>query len=177
MFRRIVALAVLSTPALSSSPLRSEAAYRDYALFTISKSENRNEVQYAIRLDTRCAPLDDTAVFAYWRMHEKGESVTEPLLAREQRAYGIGPQLVSARSEGGAQVRVALRALPSRPLVVQTFRTSEGCGARAEMHIAGAAAQLQDVHAVLAWPFGIDHLLIAGWSLPEGRPLREIVRP
>ena len=52
-----------------------------------SKRENKNEVVYAVHLDENCAPAGATPVFAFWRMHEKGPAVIEPLLDREQRAY------------------------------------------------------------------------------------------
>lgn len=174
---KILSLGAVAALVLAPSSVRSEPAFSDFALFTISKSENRNEVHYAIRLNAQCAPVDDSPVFAYWQMHEKGNGVIEPILAREERAYGIGPQAIRARADGGTQVRVALRALPSRPVVVQSFRTAEGCGARAEMSISGAPAQLQEVHAVLAWPFGIDRLVVSGWSLADGHPVRDVLRP
>src|SRR5579863_5839942 len=71
-------------------------------LFSISKSENRNQVQYAVRVDDRCQPLAQSPVFAYWRMLEKGPTVTEPLLAHEIDAYGIDSQVTTRTPEGAA---------------------------------------------------------------------------
>ncbi len=41
-------------------------------VFSIAKSENKNQVQYVVRLDAHCAPVGPAPVFAYWRMLEKG---------------------------------------------------------------------------------------------------------
>jgi hypothetical protein len=160
----------------AANAARAEVPYSDVSLFTISKSENRNEVQYAIRLDAQCAPIDATPVFAFWRMHEKGANVFEPLLGREQPAYGIGAQSITWQN-GTPQIRISLRALPGRTIVVQPFRSTEGCGARAEMTIAAASAQLTNVHAMLAWPFGVDKLIVTGLALADRRALRETIRP
>ncbi len=66
----------------ATSMARSDAP-RALPLFTISKSENKNQVQFAINVDERCAPIGEAPVFAYWRMLEKGPDATEPLLSRE----------------------------------------------------------------------------------------------
>src|SRR5689334_14951358 len=39
-------------------------------VFFISKSDDRNRVDYGIRLDASCAPLNDDAMFLYWRVFE-----------------------------------------------------------------------------------------------------------
>ena len=38
--------------------------------FFISKSDDKNRVDYAMRLDKNCAPYGEEAVFAYWREFE-----------------------------------------------------------------------------------------------------------
>lgn len=52
-------------------------------VFSIAKSENKNEVQYVVRLDDGCAPVGSSPVSAYWRMLERGPTQTAPLLPRE----------------------------------------------------------------------------------------------
>src|SRR5580658_1302022 len=59
-------------------------------LFSISKSENKNQVLFEVRLDTRCRPIGDAPVVSYWRMLERSTESVEPLLSVEGRAYGIG---------------------------------------------------------------------------------------
>ena len=46
------------------------------ALFSIAKSENRNQVQFVVRVDKRCAPVGTAPVSAYWRLLEKGPTQT-----------------------------------------------------------------------------------------------------
>ncbi len=144
------------------------------SLFSISKTENRNYVQFAERLDADCAPAGAAPVYAFWRMIEHGPSATEWLLPQEQPAYGIASQSVVARGDGRGTVRVTLRALPRSPLLVESWRGANGaCTASAQTSISGVDARLFNVHAVLRWPFGIAHLLVSGWSLADGRLLRE----
>ncbi len=140
----------MAKESLTSERAQSHGPLHDVPLFTISKSENRNQVQYAIRLDTRCRAVDAPLV-AGWRMLEKRPSAREPLLAHELAAYGIARQVVVPEGEGD-DVRFELRALPSRTITVHTWRTADGCGARAEVGIVGNDAQLFNVHAYLAWP-------------------------
>ncbi|HEX4473716.1 MAG TPA: DUF4833 domain-containing protein, partial [Polyangiaceae bacterium] len=59
----------------------------DVSLFTIAKSENKNEVEYAVHVDKQCAPISGTPVFAYWRMLELGPTKVAPILPREVSAY------------------------------------------------------------------------------------------
>jgi hypothetical protein len=138
-------------------------------LFTIAKSENHNQVQYAIHVDERCAPAGAEPVFAYWRMLERGPSATEPLLAMEAPAYGVRSQSIAGASDDRGFVRVVLRAMPDRAIEVETRRTESGeCHATAVTTIAGTPARLFNVYAKLAWPFGVESILVQGWSI-DGR--------
>jgi hypothetical protein len=158
-----------ATPSAGEAP-------RDEALFSITKSENRNYVQYAERLDAQCAPEGPAPVHAYWRMLEHGPSAVEPLLGREQPAYGVAEQRVIARGPEGGAVQLRLRALP-QAIVVESHRGPRGCETRARMAIAGVDARLFNVHAVLAWPFGVSRLLVTGWSLADGHVVRDERHP
>jgi hypothetical protein len=147
-------------------------------LFSISKTENRNYVQFAERLDPACAPAESAPVYAYWRMLERGPAAVEALLPIEQPAYGVASQTVIERSPGHGLVSVTLRALPTTPLLVESRRGANGaCEASARTSIAGVDARLFNVHAVLRWPFGIAHLLVSGWSLADGHPVRDTRAP
>src|SRR5215472_14108600 len=83
-------------------------AWQETTLFTISKSENKNQVQYAVNLDGHCSPASTAPVHAYWRMLEDGPTRTAPMLARELPAYGISNQKVIETSDAGGKVRLAL---------------------------------------------------------------------
>jgi hypothetical protein len=164
-----LALAV-STPAWSE-PLRF-GPHDVTSLFSISKSENKNEVVYAIHLDAQCAPVGDAPVFAFWRMHEKGPNVIEPLLAREQEAYGIGHQSVVARDAGGGKVELTLRALTTRPILIETKPAEGRCQAWSTTTIAGETGHLYNVYVKLK-TLGVDYLLLSGWATDRERVLHE----
>jgi len=146
-------------------------------LFSISKSENRNQVLFDVRLDAHCRPVGDAPVFAYWLMLERSADTVEPLLPIERRAYGIGRQEVLERDETGGAVRIALRALPGREIVVRSRREGTSCSREASTLISNTPARLFNVHARLAWPFGVDSLLITGWAASDGHLVRETLRP
>jgi glycosyltransferase 2 family protein len=172
----LVALVVLVAVPDVSHAARSATA--SAPLFSISKTENRNYVQFAERLDASCAPSGSAPIYAYWRMLERGPSVVEAVLPHEEPAYGVASQTVLERGEGRGLVRVVLRALPATPLLVESRRDARGaCEASARTSIAGVDARLFNVHAVLRWPFGIAHLLVSGWSLADGHPVRDTRAP
>ena len=146
----------------------------DVSLFTISKSENKNEVQYAIHVDDHCAPAEGTPIWAYWRMLERGPTATEPLLSREQGAYGLASQSVSERTASGGRALLTLRAVPTRPVSIETFRGPSGeCQARSTATIGGESAYLFNVYVKLRWPAGVSYLLLQGWSSDRTRILTE----
>ena len=154
-------------------PAIAEAHDREIpSAFVVSKTENRNQVHYAVRVDEACRPATAVPVRAYWLMLEKGPSVTEPLLDREQAAYGILYQ----RPEESA-VRIAIRSLPSRDIVIQTWRAPEGqCLSSAITTIAGARARLFNVHvAVGGLGLGIRSILLTGWR-DDGSVVREQIK-
>jgi hypothetical protein len=143
-------------------------------LFSISKSENKNRVQYAVRVDRHCAPISEEPIFAYWQMLELGATRIEPLLAREVPAYGPASQTVLSRDADGGRIRLILKALPTRPILVQVFRASSGaCQALSTVTISGSPAHLYNVHAKLRWPGGVAYLLVQGWSLDGTHVLSE----
>jgi hypothetical protein len=173
-----IAAACITCTLLVAAPVRSRAdALRfgphDFtSLFTISKSENRNEVVFAIHLDERCAPVGDAPVFPFWRMYEKGPHVVEPLLSREEAAYGIARERVLSSGSDGGRVEVTLRALPQRPVVVETKRGDGRCEAWSSVPIAGESAYLYNVYVKLEL-LGVDYLLLSGWALDRTRVLHE----
>jgi uncharacterized protein DUF4833 len=145
------------------------------SVFFVSKSENKNQVHYGVRLDERCVPAGTAPVFAYWRMLEESVTAREPLLAREQRAYGVLDQRVVARGESGGTIRLRLRAIPDRVIMIETSGQNGHCEARATLPITQTPAVLSSVHVKLRWPFGVDHLELIGRSLAAGGALREII--
>jgi hypothetical protein len=146
-----------------AAPAHADDARREIpSAFFIAKSENKNQVHFAVAVDARCVPLGDAPVRPYWRMLEKGPSVTEPLLSREQGPYGLASQQVVTRRVDGGSVRVTLKAVPSRAVTIATTRESDGtCSYETRMTIASKPGRLQYVYVKLAF-VSIDHLLLVG---------------
>jgi len=144
------------------------------SVFTIGKSQNKNQVQYAVHVDGQCVPVPGAPVFAYWRMLELGPTRVEPLLPSELSAYGPASQLVTARGADGGEVRLVLRALRNRPILLATRRATDGtCRALATVAIAGSPAHLFNVYVKLTWHLSVDYLLLRGWSMDGTRVLSE----
>lgn len=138
----------------------------------VAKSENRNQVRYSILVDDRCAMTSRAPVQAYWQMLEKGRDVVEPLLDREQAAYGIARQQVA-----GDSVVVWLRALPARPITIRVTRAPDGrCVSSATATIAGRIARISQVFVALGF-LHVDHIVLEGRAEPDGRVVRERVDP
>ena len=167
----LLVLAAIFAPSaiLAAPPEPARFGPRDAPqVFSIAKSENQNRVAYALRLDSRCSPAGDAPVAPYWRMLEKGPSATEPLLAREEAAYGIASQSVNA-----GIVHVTLRALEGRPIAIEAHAVPGGCAATAWTRIGGVQAQLLEVFVQLSWPFGVRYIVLRGRA--RDRAVEEII--
>ena len=159
----LVAFALLPAPA-SADDARREIP----SAFFIAKSENKNQVHFAVALDGQCAPLGDAPVQAYWRRLEKGPGINAPLLPREQGAYGLASQAVLARHTDGGTIRVTLSAVPGRPVTIETSRESDGtCSSTARMIIASQSGRLQYVYVKLGF-VSVDYLLLVGKDAAGG---------
>jgi hypothetical protein len=173
---RLISILLLARLGSSAAAARAQSPPRGgvaVPVFSIAKSENKNQVQYVVRVDEGCAPLGPAPMSAYWRMLENGASETEPILSREIPAYGLRSQEVIARDASGGQVRAVLNALPGRSLIVATSRGSDGvCRALATVSIAGAPAHLFNVYVHLMW-LGVDYVLLQGWSMDGTHVVRE----
>jgi Domain of unknown function (DUF4833) len=162
---RVICIGSVLTGMLVSGSAHAEQTIP--SVLFVSKSENKNQVHYGLHLDDSCGFAGSAPVYPYWRMLEKGPNDTEPLLEREQRAYGIERQDVQ-----GDVVRVTLRALPNRPIGVRVLRAVDGsCTATAETTISGRAARLFNVHVALGF-LHVDHLVLQGWAA-DGVVMRE----
>jgi hypothetical protein len=140
--------------------------------FLVSKTENRNQVHYAVRVDEACRPATSDPVRAYWVMLEKGPQAIEPLLDREQAAYGIQYQRLDESA-----VRIAIRSLPGREILIKTWQAPDGqCLSAAMTTIAGVRARLFDVHVIVAsLGLGINSIVLTGWR-DDGAVVRERIK-
>jgi hypothetical protein len=151
--------------ALPSTPLDS--------VFHIAKSENRNQVHYAVDVDERCRPRGKAPVRGYWREFEEGPRVTDTLRDHQQRAYGLkAPRAITLSDEGG-DIRVSLRALPERLLRVVTFRDANGCRARAFTPIKKQPAVLTSIYVEIGFLYSVDYIVLRGIRVSDGAPIQE----
>ena len=165
----MISLAALAGALVFSAPAQSQAAVSTEisSALAIAKSSNKNQVHYAVQVDDACAPAGPAPVRPYWRMLEKSSDATEPLGGMEQRAFGIARQDVE-----GADVHIALRALPARPITIHTLRGDDGkCTSSASVTINGAAARIDNVFVKLKL-FGVDYVQLTGIA-SDGSVVRE----
>ncbi len=144
-------------------------------VFYISKSDDRNRVDYGVHLDASCAPVGRDPVFAYWRRFEPGQERFGDLNFLDQTAYGVERQEVGTPDATGTWIRVLLRALSSRPIQVRIQRGPAGCTGAALLDIRGRDAILDHVFVQLGGPASIDHLMIRGEERLSGQPVHERV--
>ncbi len=167
---RMVATVAMLGGMLASGSARAERTIA--SILVVSKSENKNQVHYGVHLDESCSFVGNSPVYAYWRMLERSQTAIEPLLDREQRAYGIEHQEIR-----GDTVRITLRALRTRPITVRVTRAPDGaCNASVEAAVAGRAARLYNIHVALGF-LRVDHLLLTGWSEQDKRVVSERIEP
>jgi Domain of unknown function (DUF4833) len=133
----------------------------------ITKSSNKNQVNYAVQVNEACLPAGPSPVHPYWRMLERSSDATEPLVESELRAFGIERQKIDP---GG--INVVLRGMPARAITIRTWRAQDGtCMSSANMAIDGVQARVANVY-VRQKLFGIDYVLVTGWT-SGGRVVRE----
>lgn len=136
-------------------------------LFHIAKSENRNQVHYAIVLDDKCLPASTSSVYAYWLMLEKGPTVIEGLLDREQQAYGIAYQ-----NTFGNKVYFTLNAIPTRSITVETFSDKGVCSVRTSTTISGQPSILKSIYIDLWW-VTVKQITVYGNRISDGVAIQE----
>jgi hypothetical protein len=165
-------------PASPSSPSRAATTVRGLpvqSVFHIEKSENKNQVHYAVQVDAGCHPISDHPLYGYWRDLEIGPRAVSPLLRREQVAYGLTePRFVRSTPEGG-QIRIGLRGFPTRPLTVETYREGAACVARGLTTIQNQPAVLLSIYVKIGFLFSVEYALLRGLRLRDGARLEEKV--
>jgi hypothetical protein len=175
----ISALALAALPAPGGAELPATRARVPSApvgsVFHIEKSENKNQVHYAVQVDARCRPIGARPVYGYWRNLEVGPRDVSQLLSHEQPAYGLtDPRSVRSGDEGG-EIRIGLRGFPDRPLTITTFREGSACRARAVTTIRKQPAVLTSIYVELGFLFSVDYVIVRGVRLADGVAVQEKV--
>src|SRR5262249_3023296 len=147
-------------------------------LFFISKSDDRNRVDYAMRLDANCAPAGEDPVFPYWREFEGSPPVrTKPMGAFSKLGYGISAQRTLRRTPTGSEHVIPLRQV-QRPLFITTTKGADGhCSALVRTKIGAVEyAELRSIYVKLSGPLSVAYVDIKGQNLATRQPLQERLR-
>jgi hypothetical protein len=177
-----LALAALAVTALTPNALASEPRFGTNdieTLFFISKSDDRNRVDYGMRLDSKCAPYGDEPVFPYWREFEPPPPVRTKLLgAFAKLGYGISAQSVIRRSATGGETTIRLKQV-GRVIYITTSRGADGrCSALVRMKIANVPyAGLLSIFVKLSGPLSVSYIDIKGKNLATAKPIEERLKP
>jgi hypothetical protein len=146
------------------------------SVFFIAKSQNRNQVHYGVRVDSRCRTTSHAPVYAYWRDLEVGPQAVSRLLGIEEPVYGIGELQTVENGPDQGRVSFTLRAFPKRPLVIQTFGKPGACQAWALTSIGKEPALLRSIYVAVGFLFSVDYVLLDGFRLSDGAAVREKLR-
>lgn len=173
-----VALALVCVPrtVLASDP--SFGPHDVETLFSIAKSDDRNRVDYGMRLDANCAPAGQDPVFPYWREFERSPPVrTKPMGAFSKMGYGISTQQTLRRTPTGGEHAIRLKQV-DRFLFITTTKGADGrCSALVRTKIAGVEyAELRSIYVKLSGILSVAYIDIKGRNLATGQPVEERLR-
>jgi hypothetical protein len=146
-------------------------------VFFISRSNDTSRVDYAIRLDPSCVPVNNDAVFGYWREFEGTRTKrVHGFAVFDYFPYGIADQRLVQRLTDGAVYFLRLRQF-SRPVTIVTTKGQDGrCYATGRTTIGSVEAELLSVHVTLASFASVDFIDIRGKSLTTGSAVTERVK-
>lgn len=145
-------------------------------IFFISKSDDKNRVDYGIRLDADCAPVGNDAVFPYWRELENPPVRIHGINFLERIPYGISDQGLVRRFATGAEYSIRLRQL-DRVVGVSLRKQTDGtCTATPRARVGGVTAILVSVFVKLTGPMSVAYIDIHGKDFNSGAPIDERVK-
>lgn len=148
-------------------------------VFFISKSDDKNRVDYGLRLDEAGVPKGDKPLFPYWREFENAPPErTHPLKFFEHVPYGIAEQRLVRATGAGGVLQVRLKPF-ERMITITSERGPDGrCRAVARALVGGVPdAELLYAHVQLGLPMKVKHVDIHGRHPATGEPLTERVFP
>ena len=148
-------------------------------VFYFSKSDDKNRVDYGLRLDASCMPAGDEPLFPYWREFEGGldGKRIHTLKFFEYAGYGVSDQAVK-KSGGRADLTVKLKAFP-REIVISTEKGEDGkCAVVARAVIAATPnVELQSAFIKLKSGWSVEYVEVHGKDPKSGKGLAERLVP
>jgi hypothetical protein len=176
VFLALGALAFAQLPAVLANAQAVRFGPHDvHSAFHISKSENQNQVHYAVRLDATCRPVGKRPVFAYWqRLRSGGKREDGELEGLGTTVYGASDdQKVSLRPAGGS-VQMHVKALKKVLISIELEKTAQGCKAVAYTTILGQRARLSHAFLQLGM-LGVlpKYVDVVGFRVSDGKRIAE----
>ena len=145
------------------------------SVFHVAKSENKNQVHYALHLDAQCKPMGKRPVFAYWQRLREGKRVDDQLTGLGTTVYGASDeQTIIARSQGATGVEMFVKALKAVRINIEVQKTPQGCRAVPYVTILKQRARLS--HAFLqlgAWGLTVKYVDVVGFRVSDGKRIAE----
>jgi hypothetical protein len=168
----LVGAALLPTDAAAQDPQFGQ--FDIPTVFYISKSDDKNRVDYGIRLDQRCAPVKDESVFQYWRHFQPPDNGTQTHLLGtfEYIPYGISEQRSLHKTQTGGVHLMKLRQFDKTPIAIITKKEADGkCTSQARAIINGKEAELTYIYVKLGKGGlvpSVDYVDVHGKDLETG---------
>lgn len=172
-----LAMSALTAPSRAHAAEIQFGTYDVPTTFYIAKSDDRNRVDYGMRLDASCAPVGSDAVFPYWREFEKAPPVrTHDISFFEKVPYGVADQKVLRRNSDGVDYAILLKQL-NRIIYITTKKQGDGkCSALVRSNINGVLSQLDYVYAKLAGFASVDYIDVFGKNMTTGAAVSERIK-
>jgi hypothetical protein len=174
----LIGFASLAAPTSARASEPSFGANDLQTVFFIAKSDDKNRVDYGMRLDTRCVPYGQEPVFPYWREFEPPPPVrTKPMGTFSKLGYGISMQKVLKRSGAGGEHAIKLKQV-DRLIYITTSKGPNGrCSALVRTKIGSVDnAELVSIFVKLSGPLSVAYVDIKGKDPATGRKLEERLR-
>src|SRR5580765_3183518 len=152
MVRRVLGLVLLGLLFVARDAAAQDPVFGPYDVpttFFINKSDDHNRVDYGIRLDARCAPVKDDAVFPYWRHFEPPNDGTQTHMpsTMEYVPYGISEQRSIRKTLTGGMHVMKLRQFDKSIIGIITKKEANGkCTAQVRAIIKGKESELLSIY-------------------------------
>jgi hypothetical protein len=139
------------------------------SMFYVAKSENQNQVHYAIRLDEDCKPVAEAPVFAYWRRLRKGVRYDEPLVSPGTRLYGASDEQTVTLAKDAAHVKMYVKALKRLPIDIRVEKLNGSCKTTPTVSLKGEPATLSYAYLQLGrLGITVKYVDVIGYRVRDG---------
>jgi hypothetical protein len=140
-------------------------------VFAIGKSDDGNQVQYALRLNKECQPVGNDPVFGYWREYDRHERLL-PMSFLDGFGYGISKQKVR-----GSHVTITIKPAAKREIELVASQGPEGsCHAEAFTDVNGHRVRLTLIFLTLSGPFSVSKVELRGTDAESGAEVSELLK-